>query len=407
MSNKAPLTVSQVNELVRMTLDASKLFSAITVVGEISNLKVHFASGHIYFSLKDEEAVLKCVMFRASAMKMNFQPENGMKVVARGRISVFPRDGQYQLYADAMEPDGLGGRYLAFEQLKTKLQSEGLFDEARKRPIPTMPSTIGVITSASGAAFQDILNVLKRRYPLGRVLLYPASVQGSEAVGTLIDGVRWFSSHSKEADVLIIGRGGGSFEDLMAFNDEQLARVIAACPIPVVSAVGHETDFTICDFVSDRRAPTPSAAAEIVAPDVTVLSQTIDSLSMRISTAILTKCERLQDRLRYCGEHRMLSSPMEYVNEKERLLLQTQDRLGEIYTKTVEQKMNALTQVRARLDALSPLSVLNRGYTAVFDAHGRVVSGVKGIEKDDVLSLRFADGRATAQIVSIDKGGNE
>ena len=403
MSVKAPLTVSQINELVRMTLDASKMFSSVAVIGEISNLKIHFASGHIYFSLKDEGAVLKCVMFRTAAMKMNFQPENGMKVIAKGRISVFPRDGQYQLYADSMEPDGLGGRYLAFEQLKAKLQSEGLFDDDRKRPLPPMPNTIGVITSASGAAFQDILNVLKRRYPLGTVLLYPASVQGSEAVGSLLAGVRWFSAHRDQADVLIIGRGGGSFEDLMAFNDEQLARAIAACPIPVVSAVGHETDFTICDFVSDRRAPTPSAAAEIVAPDVSVIRQSLDGYSGRMNSLLLTKCERMQDKVRYCAENRMLSSPIEYVSEKERLLLQSKERFDMISKRFVEERSNTLTHLSARLNALSPLAVLNRGFTAVFDENGCVISSVNAVKEKDVLSLKFADGTASAQIISIGK----
>lgn len=403
MSNRTPLTVTQVNELVRMTLDANKMLTSIAVIGEISNLKVHFASGHIYFSLKDEDAVLKCVMFRMAANKLTFQPENGMKVIAKGKISVFPRDGQYQLYADAMEPDGLGGLYLAFEQLKVKLNNEGLFDENRKKPIPVMPRRIGVITSASGAAFQDILNVLRRRYPLGEVLLYPASVQGAEASESLYKGIKWFSDHQTEADVLIIGRGGGSFEDLMAFNDEKLARAIAACPIPVVSAVGHETDFTIADFVADRRAPTPSAAAEIVTIDIASVSDAVNACHQRIISAVLTKCDRLQDRVRYCAENRMLSSPMEYVSEKERLFMQCKECLENTAQRTLEQKEAKLLQLSAKLDALSPLSVLNRGFTAVFDKTGSVVSTVDAINKNDVISLRFANGCATAEVISIEK----
>lgn len=401
MNPKAPLTVTQVNELVRMTLDASKMFSSIAVIGEISNLKAHFASGHLYFSVKDDDSVLKCVMFRTAASKMNFQPENGMKVILKGKLSVFPRDGQYQLYAEQMEPDGLGNRYLAFEQLKNKLASEGLFDDARKRPLPAMPKRIGVITSASGAAFHDIINVLQRRYPLGEVLLYPASVQGAEAVGSLISGVSWFSANSKFADVLIIGRGGGSFEDLCAFNDETLARAIAKCPIPVVSAVGHETDFTICDFVADRRAPTPSAAAELVSPNVEAIRESVGDYNDRMQSALILKLERLQDRVRFCSENRMLSSPMESVLEKQNQLTQKVQMFTSACGQSLDKKENELSKLTAKLEALSPLSVLSRGFSAVFDKSGKVVSDVFRLKENDLLSLRFANGVAEARVEKI------
>ena len=401
MNAKAPLSVTQVNELVRMTLDASRLFSSIAVIGEISNFKAHFASGHLYFSIKDDDSVLKCVMFRAAAMKMQFAAENGMKVIVKGKLSVFPRDGQYQLYVEQMEPDGIGNRYLAFEQLKAKLSSEGLFDEERKRPLPIMPRRIGVITSASGAAFQDILNILKRRYPLGEVILYPASVQGIDAVASLRAGVRWFTEHAKEAQVLIIGRGGGSFEDLAAFNDEGLARDIAKCPIPVVSAVGHETDFTICDFVSDRRAPTPSAAAEVVSPDVSMLSDTINDMKMRMQNAVLLKCDRFRDRVRYCSESRMLSSPMETILDKQKHFLQKKESFIAGAGRAIEQRDAKLSKLTAKLEALSPLSILGRGFAAVFDDKGTVVSGVNEVKKDDLLTLQFKDGNARVKVENV------
>ncbi len=403
MSTRAPLTVTQINELVRMTFDSNKLFSSIAIVGEISNLKVHFASGHIYFSLKDTDSVLKCVMFRPSAMKLNFVPENGMKVIAKGRLSVYPRDGAYQLYAEEMEPDGLGSRYLAFEQLKNRLASEGLFDEEHKQKLPFMPKRIGVITSASGAAFQDILNILKRRYPIGEVLLYPASVQGAEAAPSLIAGINWFSANKNMADVLIIGRGGGSFEDLNAFNDEKLARAIAACPIPVISAVGHETDFTICDFVSDKRAPTPSAAAELVAPDVISLTNTISAYRERMHMALNAKIIRLSERVQSCAESKMLSSPTETIEEKERIFLQIKEYFLLSGDRMVKEKGARLASCTGRLEALNPMSVLRRGYCAVFDEENTVVSSTKKINENDILSLAFADGTAKTKVLNIER----
>jgi len=266
MEQKNALTVTQLNEYIKMMFDSQPTLNRLLVRGEISNF-VNHRSGHFYFTLKDENSLIRAVMFKSAAMKLNFQPENGMRVIARGKVSVFPRDGQYQLYADDMELDGIGGLYVAFEQLKNKLAAEGLFDESRKRPLPRFPSKIGIITSPTGAAIRDMINVTGRRYPMAEITIYPALVQGSDAPRSLAAGIRYFNNADKRPDVIIIGRGGGSIEDLWAFNNEQLARFIANSEIPVISAVGHETDFTICDFVADRRAPTPSAAAELAVPD--------------------------------------------------------------------------------------------------------------------------------------------
>ena len=248
------VTVTQLNEYIKAKIDGDGFLSRVSVKGEISNFTNHYKTGHFYFTIKDETSLIRAVMFRGNTAKLRFVPENGMKIVARGRVSAFVRDGQYQLYCDSMEPDGIGALYFAFEQLKKKLAAEGLCDEARKRPLPKIPTRIGVITSPTGAAIRDIINILGRRFPYAKVILYPALVQGAEAAPSLIAGMRHFME-ARDVDVIIIGRGGGSIEDLWAFNSEELARTIAACPIPVISAVGHETDFTICDFVADRRAP--------------------------------------------------------------------------------------------------------------------------------------------------------
>lgn len=407
MNARAPLTVTQINELLRMTIDSNRMFASVSIIGEISNLKVHFASGHIYFSLKDDDSVLKCVMFRPSVAKLAFVPEGGMKVIVKGRISVFTRDGQYQLYAEEMEPDGIGGKYLAFEQLKKKLEGEGLFDASKKRPLPPMPKTIGVITSASGAAFQDILNVLRRRYPIGQVLLYPASVQGTDAPASLLAGVKWFGTHKDMADVLIIGRGGGSFEDLNAFNDETLCRAIALSPIPVISAVGHETDYTICDFVSDRRAPTPSAAAELAVPDVIALSDSVTAMQNRMRFALDTRLQRLTEQVRVCSESRMLSSPMEAILEKEKRFGQINDRFQLTKGRLITDKSAKLSAVTAKLEALSPLAVLGRGYAAVFDDQNHVVTKCEQAKIDDRLCLQFADGRVWTKVTHVVGKGEE
>lgn len=299
------MTVSELNNLIKNMFDANRLLNSIYVRGEISNF-VNHKSGHFYFSLKDEGGQIKAVMFRSSAIRMKFIPENGMKVTVFGSISVFPRDGVYQMYVNSMQPDGVGALFLAYEQLKAKLESEGLFSDSNKKSIPKFPKTVGVITSPTGAAIRDIINVLGRRYPLATVYIYPSLVQGEGAADTLFAGIDYFDK-SNLADVIIIGRGGGSIEDLWEFNNERLARRIYDCSVPVISAVGHETDFTICDFVSDMRAPTPSAAAELAVPDIRELCMLVDVFSDRSDRALIRIAERSREKLNRLSENRLLA----------------------------------------------------------------------------------------------------
>ena len=290
------LTVTQLNEYIKRIIDTTPQLTSIYVKGEISNFKNHYGTGHYYFTLKDEGGQLRAVMFKSSAAKMKFLPENGMKITAHGRISAFVRDGTYQLYCDSMEPDGVGALYIAFEQLKKRLEADGLFDPSRKRPLPKIPMRVGIITSATGAAIRDMINVCGRRFPAAKLILYPSLVQGPGAPAELIAGVQYFNTvHS--VDVIIIGRGGGSIEDLWAFNDEGLARAIAASVIPIISAVGHETDFTICDFVADRRAPTPSAAAELAVPDTAELKRKIQNIVSREANVLYSMLKIRRDKL--------------------------------------------------------------------------------------------------------------
>ncbi len=388
---KAAMSVSQLNEYVRSLLAESPVLADVTVRGEISNFTFHRASGHLYFSLKDADGVLSAVMFRSSAGRLRFQPENGMKVLARGSVSVYVRDGKYQLYVTMMEPDGIGSLYLAFEQLKKKLEQEGLFDEKRKRPLPRFPRRIGVITSPTGAAVRDILQILGRRFPQAKVVLYPALVQGAEAPASLLAGVHYFHTH-KAADVLIIGRGGGSFEDLYAFNDERLARAIAASTVPVVSAVGHETDFTICDFVADRRAPTPSAAAELVVPDARELAAAIQVLHSRMQQATVNRLQVYQKTVADLAQRPVLSKPDGLYREQTMRLLSASERLFHLTKERVTAEKGRFREAAAKLDMLNPLAVLLRGYGVVYDEGKHVVSSVKSFKRGDEFSVRLCDG---------------
>ena len=393
----AVLTVTELNRYLKRMMECDPLLARVTVKGELSNCKLHY-SGHLYFVLKDEGAVVRGVMFRSAASSLPFRPESGQKVVISGRISVYERDGQYQLYADSMQPDGIGALYLAFEQLKTKLEQEGLFDPDRKQPIPPYPKRIGVITSPTGAAIRDILNILSRRYRLADVYLYPVLVQGAEAPGELVQALNYFHT-SGWADVLILGRGGGSIEDLWAFNDERVARAIAQCRVPVISAVGHETDFTIADFVADLRAPTPSAAAELAVPSQMELLEKIAGYLVRIRQAYFTGLDKRRAKLDHISSHRFFVKPEEQMDQRRLDLDHTVQRL----VKAVEQKENdrqkQLSHLAARLQALSPLGILHRGYTAVSDEEGRVVARVSEVKVGQTLSLRFADGTAECKIL--------
>ena len=391
------VTVSQLNEYIKMLLDSQPTLRRIYVRGEISNFK-EYSSGHMYFTLKDEESLIRAVMFRGHAAKLKFRPENGMKVVICGNVSVYPRDGQYQLYAESIEPDGVGALYLAFEQLKAKLSDEGLFSESHKRSLPAFPSRIGIVTSPSGAAVKDMINVAERRYPLAEIIIYPSAVQGSEAVPQLISGINYFSE-TQSVDVIIIGRGGGSIEDLWAFNNEQLARAIFACRVPVISAVGHETDFTICDFVADRRAPTPSAAAELAVPDTSELRYKISSLTERYAAQLMNRISQSRKQLELIAGSRVLSDPDAILNDRRVRLDRALDSLDRAVDTKVSQKHADLREIAASLGALDPLAILSRGYGAVTDGKGKIVKSVADLDVGQKIDVRFSDGHAVAEIV--------
>lgn len=385
------LSVSEINGYVKELLDGIPIFSSLKISGEISNFKKHTASGHLYFSLKDDASAIKAVMFRANAQSLKFVPENGMKVVATGRLSAYPRDGIYQLYVNSIEPDGLGALHIAFEKLKKRLEAEGLFDQSRKKPIPEFPKTVGVITSPTGAAVRDIINVLSRRYPLAKILVFPALVQGDGAEGSLIAGVRYFNSH-KNADVIIIGRGGGSIEDLWAFNSESLAYTIADSEIPVISAVGHETDFTICDFVSDLRAPTPSAAAELAVPDSSELYRLFGRFENDLKTDMSAVISSLRKRLNAQSERRVLRSPESFIDYKRERLDYASDKLISATQTTLERDRSTLLRLASKLDALSPLAVLGRGFSAAFGDSGKIIKSTSQLPEGSRFVLRMSDG---------------
>jgi len=389
------LSVTELNQYIKDLLDLNPPLTDIYVKGEISNFKAH-SSGHMYFTLKDEESNLRCVMFRSSAMALAFRPENGMKVTAHGRISAFVRDGAYQLYADSMEPDGVGSLYIAFEQLKKKLEAEGLFSEDRKKPLPKIPSRIGVVTSPTGAAVRDIINVCKRRFPYAEIVVYPALVQGEGAVDSVSEGIRYFNTKCP-CDVLIVGRGGGSIEDLWAFNSEKVARYVAASNIPVISAVGHETDFTICDFVADRRAPTPSAAAEIAVPEINELKQKFNNIISREHMVLKKRFSYQREHLDRLKNSRVLISPKNYVEDRRMNVLSMAERLELSGKNLKDSKKSALLRQAAALNALNPLAVLTRGYSAVF-SEGRVVKSVKDVSVGDNIELCVSDGSITANV---------
>ena len=393
------LSVSELNEHVKRLLSNSALLSDLTVRGEISNFTAH-RSGHFYFSLKDEGGLVRAVMFAGNASRLSFLPENGMKVLARGSVSVYVRDGQYQLYVSAMEPDGIGSLYLAFEQRKRKLEAEGLFDPARKKPLPKMPSRIGVITSPTGAAVRDIIHVLGRRYPRASVLLYPALVQGEGAPPTLIAALDYFNANDA-ADVIILGRGGGSMEDLFAFNDEALARAIAASHIPVISAVGHETDFTIADFAADLRAPTPSAAAELAVPDTAELLSRLSHLRARLRTDLHTAVALRRRQFTALASRTPFRRPASLFDDARIALSHKTEALFRAGESGVTKKTAAFRERAAKLDALSPLSVLCRGFCAAFDEGKKPILSVKTAKIGDPITLRLQDGSLAARVEGI------
>ncbi|HIT57468.1 MAG TPA: exodeoxyribonuclease VII large subunit [Candidatus Galloscillospira stercoripullorum] len=383
-------SVSQVNRHIKDLLDGDGVLGGLFVRGELSNYKM-YPSGHHYFSMKDGEGALRCVMFRREAMGVRFRPENGMKVIAFGRVSVFPRDGQYQLYVSALTPDGVGDLYVAFEQLKERLRREGLFDPERKKPLPAFPGRIALVTSSAGAAVRDMLRILGARWPMAEVAVVPVRVQGEEAPGEIAAAIDWVNRHAL-ADLIITGRGGGSMEDLWAFNDESVARAIFRSDIPVISAVGHEPDVTIADFVADLRAATPSNAAELAVPDQEEIRARVEQLSLRMRTAAERELRQARAALARWSESRALQDPMNFVADRRVLLDYQRGRLASSLSVSLNREKQRLGRLAAALDAMSPLKVLARGYAVARKADGSVVSSVGAVKAGDRLRLRVSDG---------------
>ena len=414
------VTVSELNAYVKRLVDGDAFLSGVAVRGELSNYKV-YPSGHHYFTLKDKESAIRCVMFRGSAGRLRFRPESGMGVIAVGRVSVYTRDGAYQLYCEELIPEGSGALQLAYEQLKAKLEAEGLFAPEHKKPIPRYPQRIAVVTSSAGAAVHDIIRVLRRRWPIAKVILLPVRVQGAEAPGEIAAAIRYASAHAL-ADTLITGRGGGSIEDLWAFNDELVARAIYDCEIPVISAVGHEPDVTIADFVADLRAATPSNAAELAAPDADELRQAIDSANSRLARAAARKLAKERETLAELASRRVLTSPTGFLEPRRAQLDALRARLEASGGFTVRlraqleklaaglnvsaealmsRKKNEYLRLAAKLDALSPLKVLSRGYAIAMDGAGRALRSAADVNVGDALSLRLAAGSLECRVEDI------
>ena len=394
-------SVGQLNEYIKMLLEGNPNLKDVWVQGEISGAKL-YSSGHLYFSLKDSDSVISAVMFKNSMMRMEFEPENGMKVVAHGRVSAYPPRGQYQFIVDRMIPDGAGALAVAFEQLKARLGAEGLFDPAHKRPLPAHPRRIGVVTSPSGAAVHDIIRVAKKRCPSTEILIFPSLVQGAEAPAYLRGGIQYFNAVKDDpeqgVDLIIIGRGGGSAEDLWGFNDERLARTVAASEIPVVSAVGHEVDFTICDFVADLRAATPSAAAELSLPDKGDLTRQVQSLTTRLNAAQTTRLKRYRTQLDRLSAARVLTSPEGVYRLRRETVTALEKRLNLSVSRHLGRKRQSMERVTASLGALNPLAVLSRGYALVQTEAGKVIPAAAELQVGDRVNLRFADGSARVRV---------
>ena len=401
MSAERPiLSVSELNEHIRALLDSDSLLIDVAVRGELSNYKI-YPSGHHYFTLKDSASSLRCVMFKSSASKLRFRPENGMSVVVSGRVSVFPRDGQYQLYCVSIMPEGTGDLQIAFEQLKAKLAGEGLFDEAHKKRLPAFPEKIAIITSSAGAAVHDMIRILGRRWPMTKVILLPVRVQGVEAPPEIAGAIR-YANEFHVADLIITGRGGGSIEELWAFNDERVARAIYASEIPVISAVGHEPDVTISDYVADRRASTPSNAAEIAVPDCDELREALASLQIRSEQALRKTLSALRDRLESMRQKRVLTDPTSSIDDRRILVDRSRDRLCASMEKILAGKKQLFVASASALDAMSPLRVLGRGYALAADDEGHPLTRACAMKPNDRIRLRFSDGTAACTVDKIE-----
>lgn len=400
MQNTLVLSVSQLNRYIKMNFDADENLANIFISGEISNFTNHYRTGHLYFTLKDDSSAVRAVMFNSSAKRLKFMPEDGMKVIARGRVSVYEASGQYQLYVDDMQPDGVGALNLAYEQLKEKLQKEGLFSELHKKPLPPYPEKVGVITSPTGAAVRDIINVLGRRFSYAEIVFCPVLVQGDGAHLQLTDAVNLFNSE-RAADVIIIGRGGGSIEDLWEFNDEGLARAVYNSEIPVISAVGHETDFTICDFVADMRAPTPSAAAELAVPDANELQYALSALKNRMFLNVSSGIADRRSRLEYLTSKGALKSPDEMLSNRSQRLDTAFSKMLSSYENRIGGKKVEFISAATALSKLDPMSVLMRGFAFVSDKNGKNVYSSQALAKGDEINVRFHDGSAVCEVKEI------
>ncbi|MBQ2135780.1 MAG: exodeoxyribonuclease VII large subunit [Clostridia bacterium] len=394
---RSVLSVKQLNMYVKSLVEGDERLAFVSIKGEISNFKNHFSSGHFYFTLKDNDAAIRCVMFRSYASAVKFRPEDGMEVILTGRVSIYERDGQYQFYAEEMHNAGQGDISVQFEQIKKKLAEEGLFDEESKRPIPKFPENIAVVTSNTGAAVQDIMNILSRRYPLARVIMCPVAVQGELAVPDMVNTLERIYALNN-VDLIIIGRGGGSIEDLWAFNSEALARKIYESPIPVISAVGHETDFTICDFVADLRAPTPSAAAELAVPNSAELKNKIEKLQSNMCSLLRAKYNYCATRFDAVTASPMLKKPLDaLIFDRYEHLDKLSEKIFTLTEKKINEREKQFSLLSSVLETLSPLKVINRGY-AVAEANGEIVKSIYQVKIGDSLNLRLNDGRLTCQI---------
>ncbi len=397
-------SVSDINNYIKQIVSSDGILSGLSVRGEISNFKHHY-TGHMYFTIKDQNSVLKCVMFKSHASLLRFAPQNGEKVIVSGYISVFERDGQYQLYASDMQPDGVGALHLAYEQLKNKLQKEGLFDIDIKRKIPILPRCIGVVTSSTGSVIRDIINVTYRRHSNMRILLYPVAVQGLQAAGQIAAAISKLNE-LKQVDVIIVARGGGSLEELWAFNEEIVARSIHASDIPVISAVGHETDFTICDFVADMRAPTPSAAAELAVPDIEVLLYKLQNYNIRMKTSLVNKLEVCRNQLQKVNSRNVFRQPYDKVNQYRLRLDNNLKHMFKSSEMLIKDKKSQFAMLAGKLDALSPLKVLERGYSVVKSSEGNIVNRLEQVSIGDSIEVSLKDGKIDCKVISMKQGGS-
>ncbi len=397
MERPEPITVSKLNAYVKAIIDNDELLNNVYIKGEISNLKKHY-TGHYYFTLKDKDSLIKCVMFKSYTSYLNFDVEDGMNVVILGTVAVYERDGIYQIYAKGMELDGVGDLYAAYEKLKAKLEAEGLFEKKYKKKIPYLPKEIGVVTSKTGAVIRDIINVTTRRYPMVHIKLYPASVQGKGAAETIVKGIEYFNKY-QNVDLIIIARGGGSLEDLWPFNEEITARAIFASKIPIISAVGHETDFTIADFVADLRAPTPSAAGELAVPDIMELKWKLNNMKLQLGRSLKKRLELMQTRYSSIINRKVFKEPNVMLADKILALNGFEKDLNNCMKAELKDRKNRFEKVVATLDSLSPLKTLSRGYTVLEDKNGDVVTTSKDLKSGDVVKIILHDGTKNAEVI--------